>query len=321
MQNYLDLGRDIMENGNDKTDRTGTGTRSVFARQLRWDLGQGFPLVTAKRTAFKLVVSELLWFMKGDTNIRYLLQHNNHIWDEWAFLNYIKSEDYEGQLGEDFGVRAAQDPSYKIIVDEEMKEFCSRILEDPEFAEKYGELGPVYGKQWRKWTVQHEDPDGVWYDEITVDQFTDVISQIKNNPDSRRLLVSAWNPAEIGNMALPPCHYSFQFYVANGKLSLLWNQRSVDYALGLPFNIASYSILTHLVAQECDLEVGEVIFSGADIHIYNTHFEGVEEMLEREPKPLPTIQFPNKPIFEMEPEDITLHGYDPHPSIKFPIAV
>ena len=264
MQNYLDLLRHILDTGTDKTDRTGTGTRSVFGYQLRYDLSKGFPLVTTKKVHLKSIIYELLWFLKGDTNIKYLNDNGVTIWDEWADEN--------------------------------------------------GNLGPVYGAQWRSW----KGADG-----RVVDQIAEVIQQIKTNPDSRRLIVSAWNPAEIPAMALAPCHALFQFYVADGKLSLQLYQRSADVFLGVPFNIASYALLTMMVAQVCGLEVGEYIHSFGDVHIYNNHFEQVNKQLLREPKSLPTMKINTevKDIFSFTYEDFTLENYDPHPGIKAPVAV
>ncbi len=264
MKNYHDLLQHILENGTDKSDRTGTGTRSVFGYQLRYDLSDGFPLVTTKKVHLKSIIYELLWFLKGDTNIKYLTDHGVSIWNEWADEN--------------------------------------------------GELGPVYGAQWRSW----QGAGGK-----VVDQISEVIQQIKTNPDSRRLIVSAWNAAEIPNMALAPCHALFQFYVADGKLSLQLYQRSADVFLGVPFNIASYALLLMMVAQVCDLEVGEYIHTFGDVHIYNNHFEQVKTQLAREPRALPEmILNPDvKNIFDFTFEDFTLENYDPHPGIKAPVAV
>ena len=311
---YLNLGKKVLEDGHVKADRTGTGTKSLFGYQMRYDLQKGFPLLTTKRVPFGLIKSELLWFIKGNTNIRYLLQHNNHIWDEWAFERFVKSEEYVGPDMTDFGRRALVDEEFKAVYDVEKEAFCTRILEDDTFAAKYGELGNVYGAQWRKWkTTQGE----------TIDQLKDIIHQIKTTPDSRRMLVSAWNPEDVPNMALPPCHTLFQFYVADGKLSCQLYQRSADIFLGVPFNIASYALLTHLIAHEAGLEVGEFVHTLGDAHLYSNHFDQMEKQLAREPRNFPTITL-NKSktsIFDFEMEDIQIEGYDPHPGIKAPIAV
>ncbi len=264
MRQYLDLMSDILENGAVKTDRTGTGTRSVFGRQLRFDLPKGFPLVTTKKVHLRSIIYELLWFLKGETNIKYLKDHGVSIWDEWADEN--------------------------------------------------GDLGPVYGSQWRSWPT----PDGK-----KIDQIANVIHQIKTKPDSRRHIVSAWNPAEVDHMALPPCHALFQFYVAEGKLSCQLYQRSADYFLGVPFNIASYALLTEIVAQQCDLQLGEFIWTGGDVHLYSNHFEQAKLQLSREPFALPRLEIKRKPdsVFEYEFEDFEIVGYQSHPSIKAPIAV
>jgi len=320
-QTYLDFLQYILENGIEKEDRTGTGTISVFGYQMRFDLSKGFPLFTTKRTPFRLIASELLWFIKGDTNIRYLLQNNNHIWDEWAFKKWVESDEYIGPDMTDFGNRCLVDEEFNEIYILKMNEFCERILSDDIFAEKFGDLGNVYGKQWRNWTTSTGQ---------SIDQLQDVINQIKENPDSRRLIVNAWNPEDVINAGskgskatLPPCHVMFQFYVANGKLSCHLMQRSADSFLGANFNIPSYSLLTYLIARECGLEVGEFVYSISDAHIYLNHIEQVKEQLSRELRDLPTLIInPDKPsIFDIELEDLKIDGYNPHPSIKAPIAV
>ena len=264
MQQYLDLLQYILDNGVEKSDRTGTGTKSCFGYQMRFDLQQGFPLVTTKKLHLKSIIYELLWFLKGETNVAYLKEHGVSIWNEWANEN--------------------------------------------------GELGPVYGKQWRSW----EGADGK-----IVDQVTDLIKQIKTNPDSRRLIISAWNVADLSKMALMPCHTLFQFYVADGKLSCQLYQRSADVFLGVPFNIASYALLTMMIAQICDLEPGEFIHTFGDAHIYNNHIEQVNLQLSRKPLPLPTMKLnPSvKNIFDFTFEDFTLENYQSHPAIKAPVAV
>lgn len=311
---YLNLAKRILSEGVVKEDRTGTGTRSVFGHQMRFDLQEGFPLLTTKKTAFGLIKSELLWFLKGDTNIRYLLENNNHIWDEWAFERYIKSEDYKGVDMTDFGRRSIEDEAFNEEYKKEMKTFQEKVLTDDTFAEKYGELGNIYGSQWRRWETSQGE---------TIDQIKDVIEMIKHNPDSRRMIVSAWNPEDIPNMALPPCHTLFQFYVADGKLSCQLYQRSADVFLGVPFNIASYALLTHLIAQETGLEVGEFVHTLGDAHIYSNHLDQINEQLSRETYALPEliIKDKEKSIFELEKDDIILKGYKSHPRIKAPIAV
>ncbi|EAK9791619.1 thymidylate synthase [Listeria monocytogenes] len=314
MKQYLDLEKYVLENGTQKGDRTGTGTISTFGYQMRFDLQEGFPIMTTKRVPFKLVVSELLWFLHGDTNIRYLLQHNNNIWNEWAFERFVKSDDYKGEDMTDFGLRAERDPAFKEVYQAEMEKFKTRILEDGAFATKYGELGNIYGKQWREWKTSQGE---------TIDQLADLIEMIKTNPNSRRLIVSAWNPEDIPNMALPPCHSLFQFYVADGKLSCQLYQRSADIFLGVPFNIASYALLTHLIAREVGLDVGEFIHTMGDAHLYNNHIEQVKEQLSRTPHKLPKLVLSDKPatIFDFDVADISLDGYNPDPAIKAPISV
>jgi len=264
MRQYLEFLRHIRDSGARKADRTGTGTLSVFGYQMRFDLGKGFPLVTTKKLHLRSIIHELLWFLKGETNIKYLKDHGVSIWDEWADEN--------------------------------------------------GDLGPVYGSQWRSWPT----PDGK-----KIDQIAKVIHQIKTKPDSRRHVVSAWNPAEVDHMALPPCHALFQFYVADGKLSCQLYQRSADYFLGVPFNVASYALLLEMFAQQCDLIPGEFVWTGGDVHLYSNHFEQAKLQLSREPFPLPKLMIKRKPnsIFEYEFEDFEMVNYQAHPSIKAPIAV
>jgi thymidylate synthase len=264
MKQYLDLMQDILDKGAHKTDRTGTGTISVFGRQMRFDLAEGFPLITTKKLHLRSIIYELLWFLNGDTNIKYLKDNGVSIWDEWADEN--------------------------------------------------GELGPVYGHQWRSWPA----PDG-----RSIDQITQVLDQIRKKPDSRRHIVSAWNPAEVDKMALPPCHALFQFYVADGKLSCQLYQRSADFFLGVPFNVASYALLTHMFAQQCDLLPGEFVWTGGDTHLYTNHIEQAKLQLSREPFALPQLVMARKPesIFDYKFEDFQIQNYQSHPSIKAPIAV
>ncbi len=313
-QAYLDLGKKLLTEGHQKGDRTGTGTKSLFGYQMRFDLSEGFPLLTTKRVPFGLIKSELLWFIKGDTNIRYLLQHNNHIWDEWAFERYVQSEDYQGPDMTDFGRRALQDEDFNQQYQKELKAFCEKIVEDEAFAEKYGDLGNIYGSQWRHW----ETKDGGF-----IDQLGDVIEMIKTNPNSRRLIISAWNPEDVPSMALPPCHTMFQFYVNDGKLSCQLYQRSADVFLGVPFNIASYALLTHLIAHETDLEVGDFVHTLGDAHLYSNHEEQMTEQLSRTPKAFPKLLLnqDKQSVFDFEMEDIKIEGYDPAPAIKAPVAV
>src|SRR5699024_3603370 len=303
---YLNLCTHILENGAKKDDRTNTGTYSIFGYQMRFDLSEGFPLLTTKRVPFRLVASELLWFIKGDTNIRYLLENNNNIWNEWAFKKWVESDDYTGPDMTDFGNRAPVDANFREKYEEQLAIFKDKILTDKDFADTYGDLGFVYGKQWRRWEATSGD---------TIDQIKNVIKQIKETPHSRRLIVSAWNPEDIPFMALPPCHTLFQFYVADGKLSCQLYQRSGDTFLGVPFNIASYALLTHLIAHECDLEVGEFVHTIGDAHIYSNHLEQVKTQLKREVRPLPKLKLntDKQSVFDFELSDFELIDYNPHP--------
>lgn len=313
MKQYLDLAKKVMADGQVKEDRTGVGTRSLFGYQMRIDLTQGFPLLTTKRVAFRLIKTELLWFLRGDTNIRYLLEHDNHIWDEWAFEKYVQSDDYQGPDMTNFGLRILEDEAFKEIYDCEMKRFNHKILTDDNFAKKYGDLGNVYGAQWRHWSAGEGK---------SIDQIEQVICSLRENPDSRRHLVSAWNPQEIPDMALPPCHTLFQFYVCDGRLSCQLYQRSGDLFLGVPFNIASYALLTHLIAREVGLEVGEFIHTFGDVHIYLNHQDQIKEQLARQPRDLPKLKIHgSRSLFDLEPDDIEVLDYRPHKAIKAPIAV
>ena len=313
MQQYQELVRKILAEGHVKTDRTGVGTKSIFGYQMRFDLSQGFPMVTTKRVPFGLIKSELLWFLRGDTNVRYLLEHNNHIWDEWAFKRYVESPDYHGPDMTDFGLRAVADPDFNEIYQQELATFNERVLTDDYFAERHGNLGNVYGAQWRSWPLRNGE---------TLDQISQLIDMVKHSPDSRRLIVSAWNPEDVPSMALPPCHTLFQFYVHDGKLSCQLYQRSADVFLGVPFNIASYALLTHLIAKECGLEVGDFVHTLGDAHLYLNHLEAAETLLSREPKPLPQLEIDDFEQFDQVSTDqIRLQAYEPWPTIKAPIAV
>lgn len=298
MKQYLDLLKKIKEDGIVKSDRTGTGTRSIFGYQMRFDLSEGFPLLTTKRVFLKGVIHELLWFLAGDTNIKYLVDNGVHIWDNDAYRFYKElcaKQGVEPISMEEFLVAAQQQtPS-------------------PIDGYAYGNLNHVYGYQWRSWGK----PDG-----SAIDQIKQVIDTIKNNPDSRRMIVSAWNVADVEDMALPPCHVLFQFYVADGKLSCQLYQRSADTFLGVPFNIASYALLTMMIAQECGLQAGEFVHTLGDTHLYLNHMEQVDEQLSRTPRTLPTMRLnPDvKSVFDFKYEDFTLEGYDPHPTIKAPMS-
>ncbi len=309
MKQYLDLLRDIKENGTMKSDRTGVGTKSVFGRQMRFDLSKGFPAVTTKKLYMKAVTHELIWFLKGATNIQYLVKNDVKIWNEWAYQTYLEKNGLDKKLERYSDEWAA-----------ELESFVQKLKEDDEFAAKWGELGPVYGKQWRRWT----GPDGQ-----DIDQIANIIDLIKNDPTSRRIIVSGWNVGEIQELIKshdhtpPPCHSLFQFMVIDGKLSCQLYQRSGDVFLGIPFNIASYALLTHMIAQVTGLEIGEFIHTIGDAHIYTNHFDQVEEQLSREPLELPQIKLnPDiKNIDDFRYEDIELIGYKSHPPIRAPIAV
>lgn len=301
----MDLLDDIKKNGVKKADRTGVGTISVFGRQLRFDLSEGFPLLTTKKMFTRGIIHELIWFLQGSTNIKYLVDNDVHIWDEWPYKHYLQSHKKP--------VPDSNSDEWKTGI----AGFIDMIKRDEKFAKKWGELGPVYGYQWRNWPT----PDG-----RHIDQLKNAVETIKNNPDSRRIVVSAWNVADVDEMTkagLPPCHLFFQFYVADGKLSLQMYQRSADTFLGVPFNIASYALLTMMVAQVTGLKPGDFVHTLADTHIYLNHFEQVNEQLSRNPKKLPTMKINPKVknIDDFKFEDFELVGYDPHPAIWAPIAV
>lgn len=305
---YLELCKNILENGIEKEDRTGVGTKSIFGYQMKFDLNEGFPLLTTKKINFNLVWSELLWFIKGDTNIKFLLENNNNIWNEWAFKKWIESSDYKGPDMSNFGHRVLDDEDFAKEYKEQMALFKEKVLTDEDFSKKYGDLGNVYGKQWRNFNG--------------VDQLKNVIDQIKTNPSSRRLIVSSWNPAEVDTMALPPCHSLFQFYVSDGKLSCQLYQRSGDVFLGVPFNIASYALLTILIAKECNLELGTFVHTLGDAHIYKNHFDQVKEQMSRSAYELPKVVISDfDSIFDLQISDVTLVDYKSHSFIKAPIAV
>jgi thymidylate synthase len=288
MKQYLDLARHILDHGVKKDDRTGTGTTSVFGYQMRFDLSEGFPLLTTKKTFIKGIIHELLWFIRGETNIKYLVDNKVGIWTDWPYQNYKKSKEFQGET---------------------LKEFSDKIRASDDFAQKWGDLGPVYGAQWR-------DFNGV-------DQIDYIIQTLKKDPNSRRMVLSAWNPAEIGQMMLPPCHTLIQFYVANNKLSLQLYQRSGDVFLGIPFNIASYALFLMMVAQVTGYEVGEFVHTIGDAHIYSNHMEQIELQLTRTPRRLPIMKI-NKDVKRLEDfkfEDFELVDYDPYPPIKGVVAV
>ncbi len=288
MKAYLDLCRHVMEHGTFKMDRTKTGTKSVFGYQMRFDLNEGFPLLTTKKVHLKSIIHELLWFISGDTNIKYLVENGVRIWNDWPYEIYKKSKDYQG---------------------ESMDEYVEKIKNDAEFASKYGDLGPVYGAQWRNFNG--------------VDQIKYILDELKNNPNSRRMILSAWNPSEIHSMALPPCHTLIQFYVADNKLSLQLYQRSADIFLGVPFNITSYALLLMMVAQVTGYELGEFVHTLGDAHIYQNHFDQINLQLSRQPKQPPKMVInPNvKSLFDFKFEDFELKDYHPHPGIKGKVAV
>jgi thymidylate synthase len=343
---YQALLQDILDNGVTKTDRTGTGTISVFGRQIRHNMKDGFPLLTSKKMAFKTMVTELLWFLRGDTNIKFLVDNGCHIWDGDAYKNYW------------FNWRPMKEDCGEDLTPYTQEEFISRIKTDDEFAKKWGELGPIYGKQWRKWKQKDILEWGYKEGEIEIDQIQNLINDLKTNPDSRRLMVNAWNVGELDQMVLPPCHYGFQVYTRELKkleriniaierklthetahltkdfdyqkwcdeqniptraISLMWNQRSVDTFLGLPFNIASYGLLLEIIAREVNMVPDQLIGNLGDVHLYSNHVEQAKEQIDREPFELPTVHIKGD-IFSSSINDITLENYQSHPTIKAPLS-
>jgi len=292
MKVYHELIERVLAEGVKKEDRTGTGTVSVFGHQMRFNLQEGFPLMTTKKLHLKSILHELIWFIRGETNIRYLCQHGVRIWDDWPYAKYKASADFQG---------------------EDIRAFAARVSEDAAFAAQWGELGPVYGHQWRSWP----GPNGA------VDQLKQVLEDLRRNPDSRRHIVSAWNPGYIDQMALPPCHAFFQFYVADGKLSCQLYQRSADIFLGVPFNIASYALLMHFMARDLGLEVGDFVHTLGDAHIYSNHLDQVKLQISREPRALPSLWLNPEvtSLFDFTYDDVRLDGYDPHPHIAGAVSV
>ena len=300
---YQGILRKLVLYGKEKGDRTGTGTLSYFGDQIRHNMADGFPLLTTKKMAVKTMMTELKWFLKGDANIKYLVDNNCHIWDGDAYKNY----------------RNKFEPAPYQFTPDTMEEFINKIKTDDEFAKQWGELGPIYGKQWRNWESQKFNvAKGEGY-LLHIDQIAKLIVDLKKNPDSRRLMVSAWNVGEIEEVVLPPCHYGFQCYVSEGKLSLMWNQRSCDTFLGIPFNIASYATLLLLLCKETGLEAGELIGNLGDVHLYKNHVQQAKEQIVREPFPLPTIELSNVNILNGE-WDYEVKGYEYHPTIKAPLS-
>lgn len=292
MKAYHELIERVLAEGVKKEDRTGTGTLSVFGHQMRFNLQEGFPMMTTKKLHLKSILHELIWFIRGETNIRYLCQHGVRIWDDWPYAKYKASADFQG---------------------EDIRAFAARVAEDSAFAAQWGELGPVYGHQWRSWP----GPNGA------VDQLKQVLEDLRKNPDSRRHIVSAWNPGYIDQMALPPCHAFFQFYVADGKLSCQLYQRSADIFLGVPFNIASYALLVHFMARDLGLEVGDFVHTLGDAHIYSNHIDQVKLQISRELRALPSLWLNPEvtSLFDFTYDDVRLDGYDPHPHIAGAVAV
>ena len=325
---YLKLLHDILNNGVQKQDRTGTGTISVFGRQIRHDMSLGFPLLTTKKMPFKTIVTELLWFLRGDTNIKFLVDNNCHIWDGDAYKNYLRKVIHDKDIVRYLKSYSIDTKGVPTIEFYPKDEYIERIKNDDQFAKKWGELGPVYGTQWRSWKGLNSNTD----------QIQNLINDLKTNPDSRRLMVNAWNVGELDQMVLPPCHYGFQCYVREGKyLSLMWNQRSVDTFLGLPFNIASYALLLKIIAKEVNMVPDQLIGNLGDVHLYSNHIEQAKEQLTRQPFQLPELwcldeyhyltdeelvgQIPfNEKIKEFRPDFFTMHNYEAHPHIKAPLS-
>jgi thymidylate synthase len=320
---YQDLLQTILDYGVEKKDRTGTGTKSIFGYTIRHNMQDGFPVLTTKKMAWKTMVTELLWFLRGDTNIKFLVDNDCHIWDGDAYKNYCKKVIRDKDIVHYLKSYSRDTNGVPTIEPYSKEEFIERIKNDDEFAKKWGELGPVYGKQWRRWGIEWEDTESIEY----IDQIQNLINDLKTNPDSRRLMVNAWNVGELDQMILPPCHYGFQCYVRDGKyLSLMWNQRSVDTFLGLPFNIASYGLLLTILAKEVNMVPDQLIGNLGDTHLYLNHIEQAKEQIGREPFELPILnQFPtyegSRPSIESYVVgDFTLKDYQSHPSIKAPLS-
>lgn len=323
MEQYKELCKKILREGVEKNDRTGIGTLSITGAELRFDMSKGLPIITTKKVNYRLIISELLWFLKGDTNIKYLLEHNNHIWDEWPLKRWIESDEFKAEFPDvdmtDYSIRIENDKDLKAFYEDVKDLFCDRILHKEGFSEKWGDCGRAYGAQWRR--AYYVNPDTLQVSEV--DQLGNVLEELKKNPFSRRLVVSSFNQDNIRHAALPCCHHQFQLIRRENKLDLVWDQRSVDVFLGLTFNITSYAILLEMICRLVGLEPGELIFHGKDVHIYKNHIEQVKLQLSRECLSLPTLKF-NREVEKLEDyevEDIVIEGYQSHGKIKASVAI